>query len=201
MTGGSLTIGSEQILHSYPGGTEDDSFQNLLFEFSTAAAKDTSASDILKLFCQETRRYFQVSGAYVWQLLPPDQLVGAEADGWMAAEFRSAHMRTYETAIANEAIQRKQALFINNLDTSSYPMAAEFRVCSIMAVPLIISNEVLGAVVGVSLAGWQIEDHFVDALRRQFRQHILFPAAKLVRVQLRLDLGGGQGRGRRGVRL
>jgi len=146
LTGGSLTIGSEQILHSYPGGTEDDSFQNLLFEFSTAAAKATSSSDILKLFCQETRRYFQVSGTYVWQLLPPDQLVGAEADGWMATEFRSAHMRTYETAIANEAIQRKQSLFINNLDTSNYPMAAEFRVRSILAVPLIISNEVLGAV-------------------------------------------------------
>ena len=152
MTGGSLTIGSEQILHSYPGGTEDDSFQNLLFEFSTTAAKATSSSEVLKLFCQETRRYFQVSATYVWQLLPPDQLVGAEADGWMAAEFRSAHMRTYETAIANEAIQRRQALFINNLDTSNYPMAAEFGVRSIMAVPLIISNEVLGAVAFVHTA-------------------------------------------------
>ena len=147
MTGGSLTIGSEQIVHSYPGGAKDDSFQNLLFDFSTAAAKATSSLDVLKLFCRETRKYFQVSGVYVWKLIPPDQLMGAEADGWMAAKFRGARLRTYEPAIANEAILKRQTLWINGLDTSQYPMAAEFQVRSIMAVPLILSNEVLGAVV------------------------------------------------------
>ena len=67
----------------------------------------------------------------------------------MAAEFRSARLRTYESAIANDAILKKEALFINGLDSSRYPMAEEFRVRSIMAVPLVLSNEVLGAVVFV----------------------------------------------------
>jgi len=65
----------------------------------------------------------------------------------MAAKFRGARLRTYEPAIANEAILKRQTLWINGLDTSQYPMAAEFQVRSIMAVPLILSNEVLGAVV------------------------------------------------------
>ncbi len=134
-------------MHSYPGGAEDDSFQNLLLDFSTAAAKATSSAGLLKLFCQETRKYFHASGAYVWQLLAPDQLVGAEADGWMAAKFRSARLRTYETAVVNEAILKKQALYINGLDTSQDPLAAEFEVRSIMAAPLVVSNEVRGAVV------------------------------------------------------
>lgn len=54
--GGNLTIGSEQILQAQLTGTEDESFQKLLLEFSTAAAKAISAPDILKLFCSETRR-------------------------------------------------------------------------------------------------------------------------------------------------
>ncbi len=136
-------------MQSRPGGSEDDSFQNFLLEFSAAATRLVSSAEILKLFCRETRNYFQVSGAYVWQLLPPDQLSGVEADGWMADNFRGSLLRSCESAIANEAVQKRECLYINGLDTSRYPMAAEFRVRSIMAVPLILSNEVLGAAVFV----------------------------------------------------
>ena len=83
----------------------------------------------------------------MWQFLPPDQLVGVEADGWMAEHFRDAHLRTHDTAVANEAILKREAIFVNELDTSRYPMAAEFQARSMLAVPLILSNEVLGVVV------------------------------------------------------
>ena len=144
-----MTIGSEQILHSHPAGSETDSFQKLLLEFSGAASKAISSADILKLFCRETREYFQTSGTYVWHFAPPDQLIGVEADGWMADQFRHARLRTYESAIASEAVLNKKPVYINSLDTGSYPMAAEFRARSIMAVPLILTDAVLGAVVFV----------------------------------------------------
>jgi hypothetical protein len=60
-------------VQSYPGRAEDDLFQNLLLDFSAAASKSNSSAEILKLFCRATRNYFQVSAAYVWQFLPPDQ--------------------------------------------------------------------------------------------------------------------------------
>ena len=64
----------------------------------------------------------------------------------MAERFRGYRLRTYESAIANEAILKRRPVYINSVDTSSYPMAAEFKVRSIMAAPLILSGEVLGAV-------------------------------------------------------
>jgi PAS domain S-box-containing protein len=88
-----------------------------------------------------------VSGAYVWQFIPPDQLIGAEADGWMAERFLASRLRTYESAIANEAVLKRKPVYMNSLDADSYPMAAEFHAHALMAVPLIISDEVLGAVV------------------------------------------------------
>ncbi len=97
----------------------------------------------------------------MWQLLPPDQLVGVEADGWRAEQFRGSRLRTYETAIANEAILKREAVFINELDASRYPMAAEFQARSMLAVPLILSNEALGAVVFLhnSDPGFFTRDH------------------------------------------
>jgi two-component system NtrC family sensor kinase len=134
-------------LRSHPAGTEDDSFQTLLLEFSGAAAKADSSSEILKLFCHETRKFFQVSGSYVWQFSPPDRLVAAEADGWMADRFLDTHLRIHESAIAAECIVKKQPIYLNGVDSARYPLAAEFQARSIMAVPIIVSHEVLGAAV------------------------------------------------------
>lgn len=147
MTEACLTRGSEQILTARPTGGEDDSFQKLLLNFSTAAAKAVSSAEILQAFCRESREYFQVSTAGVWHFFPPDQLVGAEADGWMAEDFRDARIRTSESAITAEAIRKKQPVYFNGLNTARHPAAAEYSARSAMAVPLIVSNEVLGAAV------------------------------------------------------
>lgn len=163
--GGNLTIGSEQILQAQPTGTEDESFQKLLLEFSTAAAKAISAPDILKLFCSETRRYFRVSGTYIWQFSPPDEMIGAEADGWMAEHFRDARLKTSESAIGYEAIHKKRGVRLNALNTTRYPLAAQFHAQAMMAVPLIVSNEVLGAAVFLHNADphFFTEDHVAKA--------------------------------------
>src|SRR5215471_21125034 len=115
------------MLRAQSTGVEDASFQQLLLEFSTAAAKAVSAPEILKLFCRETRRYFRVSGSYVWQFVPPDQMIGAEADGWMAEHFRNANLKTSESAIGYEAIHKKRAVCLNALNTSRSSLAAEFH--------------------------------------------------------------------------
>lgn len=163
--GGLLNVGSEQLLRSYTTGAQDDSFQKLLLEFSEAAAKTVSSAELLKLFCKETRSYFQSSGTYVWRFLPPDQLQGVEADGWMAEEFRGARLATSDSAIAEDAIHRKKPIFRNALDTSHYPMAAQLNAQSVLAVPLIVSNEVLGAAafVHTSDAHFFNSDHLAKA--------------------------------------
>ena len=151
-----MTTGSEQVLRTHADGSEDDSFQKLLLAFSTAAAKARSAAEILRIFCRATRNYFQVSGTYVWHFLPPDQMVGAEADGWMADRFRNQRLSAHESEIANEAVQKKKAVYFNALNTAHYPRAAEYNAKSMMAVPLMVSNEVIGAAVFVHTA----EPHF-----------------------------------------
>lgn len=134
-------------MRSYSAGATEDSFQKHLLDFSEAAAKTVSSSELLKLFCRDTRSYFQASGTYVWHFLPPDQLVGAEADGWMAEHFRNARLKTSQSAIADEAIHNKKPVVRNALNTSGYPLAAELKAQAVMAVPLMVSNEVLGAAV------------------------------------------------------
>ena len=59
---------------------------------------------MIRLFCRETREFFQVSGVYFWQCLSPDEMVGAEADGVMAERFRGLHMKASESAVAGEAV-------------------------------------------------------------------------------------------------
>ena len=72
------------------GSRSDDAFQKLLLRFSEAAALGTSEPALIRLFCQATRGFFHVDGTYFWRRASPEELVGAEADGWMAAGFRVA---------------------------------------------------------------------------------------------------------------
>ena len=131
----------------------------MLFEFSNAASKGLSAAEILRIFCRSTRNYFQVSGAYVWYFSPPDQLVGAEADGWMADRFREARMKASDSAVAQDAILKKRTVFVNSLNKARYPMAAEYSAQSMLAAPLVVFNEVIGAAVFLHTS----DSHFFNA--------------------------------------
>ena len=124
----------------------DEAFQQLLLRFSAAAAQGTDVASLIRLFCRETREFFQTSGVYFWQCLSPDEMVGAEADGIMAERFRGLHMKASESAVTGEAIRKRRTIFVNFLDSSRYARAAEFNARAMMAAPLVVSNEVLGAV-------------------------------------------------------
>ena len=100
---------------------------------------------MLRLFCQATREFFQVDGAYFWQRVSSDELVGAEADGLMADRFRGKRLKASESAVASDAIRQRKTICKNRLDPDRYLLASEFQARSIMAAPLIVGNEAIGA--------------------------------------------------------
>jgi len=125
----------------------ESAFQQLLLHFSEAAASGIDSSSLIRLFCRETREFFHVSGTYLWQILSDDELVGTEADGLMAADFRGRRLLSGESAVAVDAIRQQRTVFINRVDPLRYSMAGEFRAKSLMAAPLVVSGDAIGAVV------------------------------------------------------
>jgi PAS domain S-box-containing protein len=131
-----------------PGPRSDEAFQKLLLRFSMAASHGTRATALIRLFCQGSREFFQVDGAYFWQFSANhEELVGAEADGLMADRFRGTRLNASENAVVTEAVRQRKTVYVNRLDPTRYSMAAEFRAKSLMAAPLIAANELVGAAV------------------------------------------------------
>jgi PAS domain S-box-containing protein len=129
------------------GPRSDDAFQKLLLRFSEAAAQGTPASALILLFCQATRSFFHVDGTYFWRCDSPDELIGAEADGLMAADFPGSRLKARDSAVAMQAIRQRRTLYVSDPVPGRYPVAAEFRARSLMAAPLVVSNQVIGAAV------------------------------------------------------
>jgi PAS domain S-box-containing protein len=145
-----LTLSAEDATGVLRGNPRsDDAFQRLLLRFSDAAAQGTPAEALIRLFCQATRQLFGVDGAYYWQRISADELQGAEADGLLADRFRGTRVKASQSsvAIAVEAIRQRRTVYENQLDPARYVMAAEFGARSIMAAPLVVSNDSIGAAV------------------------------------------------------
>src|SRR6202521_3804186 len=135
------------------GGSEprpEDSFQKLLLQLSTAASEGTPLPALIGLFCRATREFFGGDGAYFWHSVSAEELVGAEADGLMAEGFRGRRLKANQSAAASEAIRQRRTLYVNHVDPAHYPMAAEFHARSLMAAPLVVANEIIGAAVFIS---------------------------------------------------
>jgi PAS domain S-box-containing protein len=124
----------------------NETFQKLMLKLALAAQKNPSPA-LIRLFCQASREFFQVDGTYFWQRVSADELVGVEADGVMADRFRGAKLKASERAVAIEAVQQLKTVRKNRLDTARYIMAAEFHAVSMMASPLVVGNQAIGAVV------------------------------------------------------
>ena len=118
-----------------------------MFAFSGAAANASTSADVLKIFCRAATSYFQLSGTYVWHFLAPGQMIAAEAEAWMADHFRNSRLSPEDSAIANQAIYQKRAIYFNALDPAHDTMAAEYEAKAMLAVPLLMSGEVIGAAV------------------------------------------------------
>src|SRR5882762_10297356 len=129
---------------SVPGS--DEAFQALLLRIAAAERSlALAAASLIHLFCQATREFFQVSGVYFWRRESEDQLIGEEADGKMAERFQGIRLEQNESAVTIEAVRRRRAVFVNRLDAGKYTAASEFGARSLMAVPLVVFNEIIGA--------------------------------------------------------
>jgi PAS domain S-box-containing protein len=129
---------------SFPPGS-DEAFQNLLLRIAAAASDRSDVNALIKLFCQATREFFRVSGVYFWRCQPGQELVGEQADGKMADRFARIAMHPDQSTVTAEAVRQRRTIFANRVHTRNVGVAKEFGARSLLAAPLVVFNEVIGA--------------------------------------------------------
>jgi PAS domain S-box-containing protein len=122
----------------------DEAFQRLLLRIAKAGER-SDGNSLIQLFCQATREFFQVSGVYFWRCHSADELVGEQADGKMAERFVGRRLRPRESTVTAEAVRQRRTIFTNQVEGNKFPLAAEFGARSLLAAPLVVFNEVIGA--------------------------------------------------------
>ncbi len=142
VSGGSSIVPQHNSLA--PGS--DENFQKLLLRISAKAAERTEPGNLIEFFCRATRDFFQVSGVYFWRRHSADELVGERASGKMADRFIGLRMRPDESAVTAEAVRQRRTIYANHLDLPGHPAAMEFEAQSVMSAPLVVLNDVIGAV-------------------------------------------------------
>ncbi|MGA7335402.1 MAG: PAS domain-containing protein [Candidatus Sulfotelmatobacter sp.] len=143
MTEGNSTPSGE----AYGVSNSDEAFQSLLLRIAAKAAERADPGSLIHLFCRASREFFQVSGVYFWRRHSGDELVGEQADGKLAERFIGIRLRPQESAVTSEAVRGRRAIFVNHLQSSpTVPALRQFEARSLMAAPLVVFDEVIGAV-------------------------------------------------------
>jgi PAS domain S-box-containing protein len=125
----------------------DDAFQKLLLRIAAKAAERVDPTGLIHLFCRATREFFQVSGVYFWRRHAGDELIGEQADGKLAERFIGFRLQPQHSAVTAEAVRSRRTTFVNHLQSRPELTAAhEFEARSLMSAPLVVSDEVIGAV-------------------------------------------------------
>ncbi|HXX02429.1 MAG TPA: PAS domain-containing protein [Candidatus Acidoferrales bacterium] len=141
--------GGPGVRDASPGGSvspgSDEAFQRLLLRIAARASERADAAALIQLFCQATREFFQVPGVYFWRCLSGDELVGEYAEGKLAERFAGIRIRPEDSAVTVEAVRQRRTIFANRV-LSSAPVLAQFGGVSLLAAPLVVFNEVIGAV-------------------------------------------------------
>ncbi len=83
---------------------------------------------------------------YFWRCSSADELVADRANGKMAEKFVGRRLRPDQSTVTAEAVRQRRTIFANHVNHSLFPLAKEFEAQSLMAAPLVVSNEVIGAV-------------------------------------------------------
>ena len=123
----------------------DDAFQKLLLRIAAKAAERADAASLIQLFCHASREFFQVSGVYFWRRHAGDELVGEQAEGKLAERFIGLRLLPQHSAVTAEAVRVRRAIFANGVQSKTFSAAREFEARSLMAVPLVVFDEVIGA--------------------------------------------------------
>jgi PAS domain S-box-containing protein len=126
--------------------TSDEAFQKLLLRISAKAAERPDADSLIQLFCRSTREFFQVSGVYFWRRHAGDELVGEQADGKLAERFIGLRLLPQQSAVTAEAVRNRRTTLVNHVQSGPvFPAARQFEAQSMMAAPLVVFDEVIGA--------------------------------------------------------
>ena len=142
VSGGGLVISPE---HRVAAGA-DGALQKLQRRLAAKATERSGANDLIQFFCHTTREFFQVTGVYFWRSHSVDELVGEVADGKMADRFVGIRIRPDQSAVTAHAVRQQKTIFANHVESVSFPAAKEYQARSLLAAPVVVSNEVVGAV-------------------------------------------------------
>jgi len=123
----------------------DKAFQNLLLRIAAKASERLGNDALIRFFCQAAREFFQVSGVYFWRCQLADELVGEQADGKLEERFAGLRVRADKNLVTLEAVRQRRTIFANHVNSAAFSHATEFEVRSLMAAPLMVFNEVVGA--------------------------------------------------------
>jgi PAS domain S-box-containing protein len=124
----------------------DEAFQKLLQRIAAKAVERSGANDLIQLFCQATREFFQVAGVYFWRCQSANELVGERADGKMAERFIGIRIHPEQSAVTAEAVRQRRTIFANHVESVTFPAAMEYQARSLLAAPVVVLDEVVGAV-------------------------------------------------------
>jgi PAS domain S-box-containing protein len=139
-------IPQQTTLHEPGLPGSDESFQKLLLRIAAMAADRSGNESLIQVFCRATREFFQVSGVYFWRSAAAGDLVGEQADGKMADRFVGMRLGPDQSAVTADAVRQRRTVYSNQVQSKDYPAAAQFDARAMMASPLIVSNDVVGAV-------------------------------------------------------
>ena len=129
---------------SFAAGS-DESFQKLLLRIAAKAGQRCTQHELIQFFCQATREFFQVSGVYFWRSHFADELVGEQAAGKLTERFAGLRLRPDQSAVSAEAVRQRRTIVANHVKSEAFSAATEFEARSLMAVPLMVLDEVIGA--------------------------------------------------------
>src|ERR1700676_4729068 len=130
----------------HPMANSDEGFQKLLLRIAAKAAERADSAALIQLFCAATREFFHVSGVYFWRRHAGDELIGERADGKLAERFIGLRLLPQQSAVTAEAVRTRRTLFVNQVQSSpTFPAAQQFEARSLMAAPLVVFDEVIGA--------------------------------------------------------
>ena len=142
-----FSAGNPILSHSAglaPGS--DEAFQKLLLAIAAKANERSDAPALIQYFCRAVRQFFQVSGVYFWRRQAGDELVGEQADGKLAERIGGLRLNPQDSTGTAEAVRQRRTIFTNHAQSARFPVAGEFDARSVLAAPLVVFNEVIGAV-------------------------------------------------------
>ena len=148
IVGAALSISGGPIIpqeNSFVPGS-DDGFQRLLLRIAAKASDRSDSNSLIQLFCQATRDFFQVSGVYFWRCDFAEELLGVQGAGKLVERFVGLRLRPDQSAVTAEAVRQRRTVFANHVKSTAFPAANEFEAHSLLAAPLLVFNEVIGAV-------------------------------------------------------